>query len=127
MDLAMDAMSIAQVAVKLLRYVPFLTAGVLVAMCKSILAPRNVRAAALLGLGLLLGMAGWMVRYVVEQFAPLPHYDVPPTPGNILYVAAPGIAYDLLVSGGLVLAYASLARALSAKAAPTAASAPPSP
>jgi hypothetical protein len=111
----MDPTSIAQLAVKILRYVPFLTAGVLLALCKSILAPRDLRAAALLGLGLALGMAGWMARYVLEQVAPSPLYTMAPTPRNLLYAAAPGIAYDFLISGGLVLAYASLARALRAK------------
>lgn len=111
----MDSMSIAQLAIKILRYVPFLTGGVLLTLCKTSLAPRHPRAAALLVFGLGLGMLGWLARYALEQSAPLPHYDIAPTPGNILHIAAPGVAYDFLVSGGLVLVYLSLARALSSK------------
>jgi|HubBroStandDraft_4_1064222.scaffolds.fasta_scaffold342787_1 hypothetical protein len=111
----MDSMSIAQLAVKILRYVPFLTCGVLLTLCKTSLAPRNIRAAGFMALGLGLCMLGWLARYVLEQSAPLPHYELAATPGNILHVASPGMAYDVLVSGGLVLAYLSLARALSAK------------
>jgi hypothetical protein len=111
----MDPTPIAQLAVKILRYVPFVTGGVLLTLCKTTLAPRNQRAAVLLGLGMALGMLGWMARYLLEQVAPPPVYEVAATPGNILFLAAPGIAYDFLVSGGLVLAYASLARALNAK------------
>ncbi len=108
----MDLMSTAQLAVKLLRYAPFLTGGVLLALCKTTLASRNLRATVLLASGLGLGMLGWMLRYLIEQATPPPVYAINPTPGNVLYVAAPGIAYDVLVSCALVLAYASLARAL---------------
>jgi hypothetical protein len=109
----MDPTSIAQIAVKILRYVPFLTGGLLFTLCKTHLAPRNARAAALLGLGFGLWLVAWMARYFLEQAAPAPVYEVPATPWNILYIAAPSIAYDVVGSVGLVLAYAALRRALS--------------
>lgn len=108
----MDATSIAQATVKVVRYVPFLTSGMLLGLCRIHLARRSVRAAALLGVSMGLCMVAWLARYLLEVCAPRPLYDVPTTPWNILTIGAPDMVYDFVTSVALVLAYASVARLL---------------
>jgi hypothetical protein len=105
----MDSTAIAQVAVKVVRYLPFLTSAVLLALCRIVLGPRNLRAAVLFGSAMGLVLFAWLARYFLEEYGPRAYYEVPATPENIVAIGAPGMAYDVLASAALVLAYLSVA------------------
>jgi hypothetical protein len=104
----MDALEATELAVKVARYLPFAAYGVLVVLSRTVVNTRNFRAGVLMGSAAAAGMAGWLMRYFLEQASPTPTYDIAPTPGAILAVAAPTFLHDMAEAGALALAFAAV-------------------
>jgi hypothetical protein len=104
----MDALEATELAVKVARYLPFAACGVLVILSRTLVSGRNLRAAVLMGGAAAIGMVGWLVRYFLEQTSPTPTYDIAPTPGALLAVAAPTFLHDMAEAGALAVAFAAV-------------------
>jgi hypothetical protein len=115
----MNSTSLAQAVVKLVRYLPFFTSGVLIGTCRFSLKFRDARAALLFGLAMGLVLLGWLARYFLEERAPQAYYDVPATAQNILAIGLSGMAYDVLMSAACVVAYACVTKLVPPRAPPS--------
>jgi hypothetical protein len=104
----MDALEAAEIGVKAARYVPFAIYAVLLVLSRTVVSTRSLRASVIMGSAAALGMVGWLARYFLEQSSPPPSYEISPSPGAILAIAAPTFVHDMAEAGALAIAFAAV-------------------